>query len=154
MNEENTTNQNINTENSTIDSPSHEGESKAPRAPREDRPYNREGKPPYNRERKPYNREEGSSEEGGAKPYFKKSKFGAFKRKKCRFCAKSKQEVDKELNYKNVELLEKFVSDRGKLLPSRATGNCSIHQRKVKVEVKKARYIAFLPFSRIEKLNK
>lgn len=105
------------------------------------------------KDRKPYRRTEEGSEEGQG-GFYKKSRFGSFKKKKCRFCGKTNQEVEKTLNYKHIELLEKFVSDRGKILPARATGNCAIHQRKIKVEVKKARYVALLPFSRIEKLNK
>jgi small subunit ribosomal protein S18 len=64
------------------------------------------------------------------------------KRKPCNFCA------DKvlDINYKDVARLKKFVSERGKILPRRISGNCAKHQRLLTVAVKRARVIAFLPF--------
>lgn len=64
------------------------------------------------------------------------------KRKPCTFCA------DKvlDINYKDVVRLKKFVSERGKILPRRISGNCAKHQRLLTVAVKRARVIAFLPF--------
>ena len=64
------------------------------------------------------------------------------KRKPCTFCA------DKvlDINYKDVARLKKFVSERGKILPRRISGNCAKHQRLLTVAVKRARVIAFLPF--------
>ncbi|MGZ3496875.1 MAG: 30S ribosomal protein S18 [Vulcanimicrobiaceae bacterium] len=64
------------------------------------------------------------------------------KRKPCQFCA------DKvlDINYKDVARLKKFVSERGKILPRRISGNCAKHQRMLTVAVKRARVIAFLPF--------
>ncbi|MCL5258307.1 MAG: 30S ribosomal protein S18 [Vulcanimicrobiaceae bacterium] len=64
------------------------------------------------------------------------------KRKPCSFC------VDKaiDINYKDVGRLKKYVSERGKILPRRISGNCAKHQRMLTVAVKRARIIAFLPF--------
>jgi len=63
------------------------------------------------------------------------------KRKKvCYMCA------GKEVDYKNVDVLKKFVNERGKILPRRITGTCAKHQRCIAAEVKKARIIALLPF--------
>lgn len=64
------------------------------------------------------------------------------KRKVCSFC------VDKvlDVNYKDVTRLRRFVSERGKILPRRISGNCAKHQRALTVAVKRARFIAFLPF--------
>lgn len=64
------------------------------------------------------------------------------KRKPCTFCA------DKvlDINYKDVGRLKKYVSERGKILPRRISGNCARHQRLLTVAVKRARVIAFLPF--------
>ncbi|PLX17189.1 MAG: 30S ribosomal protein S18 [Candidatus Muiribacterium halophilum] len=65
------------------------------------------------------------------------------KRKKvCLFCKNPNIEIE----YKNVNVLKKFVSDRGKILPRRATGACAKHQRKIATAVKQARNIALLPF--------
>lgn len=64
------------------------------------------------------------------------------KRKPCTFC------VDKaiDVNYKDVGRLKKYVSERGKILPRRISGNCARHQRMLTTAVKRARIIAFLPF--------
>ncbi len=97
------------------------------------------------REKRPFNKEEGGGRFKGG--------FG-FKKKKCRFCGKEKKELDKELNYKNLELIQKFVTDRGKILPARITGTCFLHQKRVQLEVKRARYMAFLPFTKVEKITK
>jgi small subunit ribosomal protein S18 len=64
------------------------------------------------------------------------------KRKICNFCAEKQTAVD----YKDVSRLRKFVSERGKILPRRISGNCAKHQRLLTVAVKRARVIAFLPF--------
>ena len=66
-----------------------------------------------------------------------------FKKKKnvCQMCA------GKDVDYKDVEVMKKYVSaDKGKILPRRVTGTCAKHQRHVAVEVKKARFMALLPF--------
>ncbi|MBV9270274.1 MAG: 30S ribosomal protein S18 [Candidatus Eremiobacteraeota bacterium] len=64
------------------------------------------------------------------------------KRKPCNFCA----EKVLDINYKDVARLKKFVSERGKILPRRISGNCAKHQRLLTTAVKRARVIAFLPF--------
>lgn len=65
-----------------------------------------------------------------------------FKRKICRFCANK----DLVIDYKKIEVLEKFVTDRGKILPRRITGTCSKHQRSLANAIKRARILALLPF--------
>lgn len=69
-------------------------------------------------------------------------KRGVFKKRKCKFCA------DKEaaINYKEVSRLQKFITERGKIVPSRISGNCAKHQRQVASAIKQARQIALLPF--------
>ena len=52
----------------------------------------------------------------------------------------------KPLDYKDVNTLKKFISERGKILPRRITGACAKHQRYIANEVKKARFMALLPF--------
>ena len=64
------------------------------------------------------------------------------KRKICNFCA----DKISEINYKDVTRLRKYISERGKILPRRISGNCAKHQRLLTVAVKRARVIAFLPF--------
>ena len=51
-----------------------------------------------------------------------------------------------EIDYKDVAKLRKYVSERGKILPRRITGNCAKHQRALTVEIKKARHIAIMPY--------
>lgn len=69
---------------------------------------------------------------------------GPRRRKKvCAFCA----DANKALDYKDVNMLKKFVSERGKILPRRITGNCAKHQRALTVAVKRARHVALLPYS-------
>ena len=65
------------------------------------------------------------------------------RRKVCAFC----QDKEKEIDYKDVQTLKRFISDRGKILPRRITGSCAKHQRKITQEIKRARQIAPLPYS-------
>ncbi|MDE2481835.1 MAG: 30S ribosomal protein S18 [bacterium] len=64
------------------------------------------------------------------------------KRKSCNFCG------DKaiDISYRDVNRLKKYVSERGKIVPRRISGNCAKHQRLLTVAVKRARVIALLPF--------
>lgn len=64
------------------------------------------------------------------------------KRKPCNFCV----EKALDINYKDIPRLRKCISERGKILPRRISGNCAKHQRLLTVAVKRARLIAFLPF--------
>ena len=65
------------------------------------------------------------------------------RRKVCTFC------VDKveHIGYKDVAKLRRFITERGKILPRRISGNCAKHQRQVTVAIKRARNIALLPFT-------
>ena len=65
------------------------------------------------------------------------------RRRVCAFCA----DKNKEIDYKDINTLKKYISDRGKILPRRATGCCAKHQRAVTEEIKKARQVALLPYS-------
>ena len=65
-----------------------------------------------------------------------------FKKKVCYFCTEKVDYVD----YKDVALLRKFMSDRAKIRSSRVTGNCVQHQRKVARAIKNAREMALLPY--------
>ena len=69
---------------------------------------------------------------------------GMRRRKKvCVFCGKENNEID----YKDVAKLRKYVSERGKILPRRITGNCAKHQRALTVAVKRARHVAIMPYT-------
>ena len=67
-----------------------------------------------------------------------------FKRRKfCRFTAEKIQEVD----YKQVDLLKDFITENGKIIPARITGTKAHYQRQLAVAVKRARFLALLPYS-------
>lgn len=65
------------------------------------------------------------------------------KKRYCQFCADKTDYID----YKDVALLRKFVSDRGKIRARRVTGNCTRHQRRVATAVRNAREMALLPYT-------
>lgn len=65
------------------------------------------------------------------------------KKKVCGFCVDKVEAID----YKDVAKLRRFVTERGKILPRRISGNCAKHQRQVTVAIKRARNIALLPFT-------
>ena len=65
------------------------------------------------------------------------------RRKVCRFCADKTLKVD----YKDVRTLGSFITEGGKIVPSRTSGNCAKHQRQLAVAIKRARVLALLPFS-------
>jgi small subunit ribosomal protein S18 len=65
------------------------------------------------------------------------------KRKVCRFCADAELAID----YKDANQLKYFISDRGKIVPRRISGNCALHQRAVTTAIKRARNIALMPYT-------
>ena len=65
-----------------------------------------------------------------------------FRKKVCKLCVKKLKTID----YKDVDMLRKFVTDRGKILPRRITGTCAKHQRVVSKAIMRARMVALLPF--------
>ena len=72
-----------------------------------------------------------------------KRRGGRRRKKVCVFCGKENNEID----YKDVAKLRKYVSERGKILPRRITGNCAKHQRALTVAVKRARHLAMMAIS-------
>lgn len=64
------------------------------------------------------------------------------KRKVCAFCVSRARTID----YKDASKLQSYISDRGKILPRRRTGVCAKHQRALALAIKRARYIALLPY--------
>jgi small subunit ribosomal protein S18 len=80
---------------------------------------------------------DGKDAKGGAR------KRGFARRKVCRFCADKNVAID----YKDPQTLKYFITDRGKIIPRRISGNCATHQRKVSTAVKRSRMIALMPFA-------
>ena len=70
-------------------------------------------------------------------------KFRKQRKKVCVLCS----DKDFELDYKNIDQLKKFVNEKGKILPRRATGACAKHQRDITLAIKRARHIAILPYA-------
>jgi small subunit ribosomal protein S18 len=65
------------------------------------------------------------------------------RRKVCKFCGDENLKID----YKDPALLKYFITDRGKLVPRRISGNCAKHQREISVAVRRGRMIALMPFA-------
>jgi len=72
----------------------------------------------------------------------KKGKGMFNRRKVCRFCADSKIVID----YKDPKGIKFFISETGKMIPSRISGNCGKHQRELSIAIKRARQLALLPY--------
>ncbi len=64
------------------------------------------------------------------------------KKKVCVFCVDKNAKID----YKDVNRLKRYVSERGKILPRRITGNCAKHQRKLTTAIKRSRHVALMPY--------
>jgi small subunit ribosomal protein S18 len=75
-------------------------------------------------------------EQGQERRYYARPKF-------CQFCADKSLAID----YKQSDVLRRFVTDEGKIRPRRQTGTCARHQRALAVAIKRARHIALLPFT-------
>ena len=74
---------------------------------------------------------------------FDKNNAKSHKRRKvCQFCVEKATFVD----YKDIAKLKKFTSERGKILPRRATGACAMHQRQLTEAIKRARQVALMPY--------
>lgn len=65
-----------------------------------------------------------------------------FVKRACRFCADKVRAID----YKDLERIGRYVTERGKILPSRLTGTCATHQRVLARAIKRARFMALLPY--------
>ncbi|MEF9863954.1 MAG: 30S ribosomal protein S18 [Christensenellaceae bacterium] len=64
------------------------------------------------------------------------------RRKVCAFCAEKVTSID----YKDIPRLKRYISERGKIMPRRASGTCAKHQRELAVAIKRARIMAMLPY--------
>jgi small subunit ribosomal protein S18 len=68
---------------------------------------------------------------------------GVIRKKVCRFCLEKVSGIP----YRDVARLQRFITERGKIIPSRISGNCARHQRQLAGAIKRARYIALMPFT-------
>ena len=68
------------------------------------------------------------------------AEFYRKKKKICQMCA------GKSVDYKDVPIITKYINEKGKILPRRMTGACALHQRHIAREVKRARFMGFIPF--------
>ena len=73
---------------------------------------------------------------------FKRPMRKPARRKVCNFCVDKAESID----YKDIAKLRKYMAESGKILPRRMTGVCARHQRELAVAIKRARYMALLPF--------
>jgi small subunit ribosomal protein S18 len=87
----------------------------------------------YDRPRRPQGQREGGDQY---------QRMPRFRKKVCRFCSDKNLVID----YKDAKTLERYITDRGKILPRRVTGTCSKHQRFVARAIKRARIVAIVPF--------
>ena len=90
----------------------------------------------------------GKRERGGNKESYDKGegrgmKMRRARKKICSFCMDKVADID----YKEVSKLRKYISERGKILPRRISGNCAKHQRQLTVAIKRARHIVLLPYT-------
>jgi len=70
--------------------------------------------------------------------------FAFVTKKFCRFCKDNVEKID----YKDINLLSRYTTEQGKILPSRISGNCSYHQRQLAKAIRRARAISLLPYIR------
>lgn len=78
------------------------------------------------------------------RPRLSSRKKTVFIRKKvCRLCKEEKQQID----FKDTNRLRYFITERGKIVPRRISGNCAKHQREIALAIKRARSLALLPFT-------
>ena len=95
-----------------------------------------------------------SSRPSSPRPFFKKKPYGKrkddkkkkpkkFRKKVCKLC------IDRQplMDYKEVSRLQRFITEKGKMLPRRISGNCARHQRQVASAIKRARQVALLPYT-------
>ena len=88
-------------------------------------------------------RGEGRGGDGRGGGGMRRGRPGGGRRKVCRFCADKSLKVD----FKDVRTLQSFITEGGKIVPARTSGNCARHQRQLAIAIKRARVVALLPFS-------
>ncbi|KAF3362117.1 30S ribosomal protein S18 [Chlamydiales bacterium STE3] len=76
------------------------------------------------------------------RPSYESNDFRGKKKKRCPFTASGVKDID----YKDIDTLSKFITERGKILPRRITGVSAYHQKRLAAAIKRARHMALLPF--------
>ncbi len=76
---------------------------------------------------------------------FAKTQRFAYSSGRKKFCVFCSEKID-YIDYKNVERLRRFMTEKGKIIPRRVSGNCARHQRQLSTAIKRARYMALLPY--------
>ena len=89
-------------------------------------------------DKKQTNRKRNMNQDDDFNPKFRKAR-----KKVCALCGENACELD----YKNLEQIKKYINEKGKILPRRATGACAKHQRVITTAVKRARHIAIIPYT-------
>lgn len=89
------------------------------------------------------NRRDNSNEDKGERKFGGRNRRGNKRRKVCYFTVNKITYID----YKDIDTLKKFVSERGKILPRRVTGTSAKYQRKLTIAIKRARQMALLPYT-------
>lgn len=74
----------------------------------------------------------------------KKDLHGPVRKRFCRFCADKSGSID----YKDIKRLEVFITEKGKIVGRRFSGNCARHQRRIRELINKARFLSLLPYTR------
>ncbi len=100
-------------------------------------------KPAVTRTERPYSRPRPPQDRDNRRKTFKPRGKFQFKKKVCFFC----KNKDAAIDYKDVGLLKRFIAESGKITPRRFTGACTKHQRKIAVEIKKARQMGLLLYT-------
>lgn len=72
-------------------------------------------------------------------------KSKVYRRRVCRFCVDKVEEID----YKDIATVRRFITERGKIIPSRVSGTCAPHQRQLTTAIKRARNIALIAFKEV-----
>jgi small subunit ribosomal protein S18 len=99
-------------------------------------------------ERRRFKMPGGKKERSNSRDSYDKGEGGGMrmrraKKKICSFCVDKVADID----YKEIAKIRKYVSERGKILPRRISGNCAKHQRQLTIAIKRARVVAFLPYT-------
>ena len=85
----------------------------------------------------------GGFKKGRGKPRPAGRRTGFFGKKLfCRFCSEKMKEID----YRDINRLKRYITEKGKIIPGRVTGTCAKHQRQLTTAIKRARFIALLPY--------
>jgi len=92
--------------------------------------------PPRSGGRRPYGSDDDERPEGG------RGRFAPIRRV-CQFCSEKTQTID----YKDVSVLRRYITERGKIKGRRKSGTCARHQRRLAIAIKRARHLALLPFT-------